>query len=364
MDDIDINSGAQAPHNPPNSAPPLPPDRPPQDDPFVGMEAQSGAPAPPPTQNRQGEASGPIFPAVTPTNDAEFAMSEQEKQGDQDVERTSLACIIGLSLVSFVTMIQASIECDRKVGSVKLHDCKDEYGYAVAVAVISLVITFAFLISYRFCMRERVLKAMPYVAAFLTVWWGFGVGVCTFKEPFNATGNGYFALWAGFFGSFYLTTLTVTRFKDLVGRAKERAMAGSQANKCLLLIAVLSATVMVAAAVDANERNLGDSEEATPQESWGLACSIVSFLLVLIWFFIEYLKQNRGWTNPIRPGWFAAFLSLWWLFGVAVLTFDAPFTMTGNGYFATWGAFGASLYLCYLFFMKSPSGPGEQEGPR
>eukprot|EP00497_Spongosphaera_streptacantha_P005351 TRINITY_DN6314_c0_g2_i1.p1 TRINITY_DN6314_c0_g2~~TRINITY_DN6314_c0_g2_i1.p1 ORF type:complete len:124 (-),score=12.90 TRINITY_DN6314_c0_g2_i1:112-483(-) len=119
---------------------------------------------------------------------------------------------------------------------------------------------------------------------------------------------------------------------------------------------------MIAAAVDADERQGADSESATDQEKWGIACSVVSMGLILIWFLIEYLKRSRGCTNPIRPGWFAAFLVLWWLFGVGVLTFDSPFQFTGNGYFASWGAFGASLYLCYLYFMKAPSDNQGAEG--
>merc|ERR1719419_1338427 len=43
-----------------------------------------------------------------------------------------------------------------------------------------------------------------YVSLFLIIWWGFGAGFMTFKEPFQTVGNGYFASWLGFImsGSF------------------------------------------------------------------------------------------------------------------------------------------------------------------
>lgn len=36
----------------------------------------------------------------------------------------------------------------------------------------------------------------------------------------------------------------------------------------------------------------------------------------------------------------------WWAVSAYVVTFRAPFKGTGNGHFATWGAFGISAMFC------------------
>uniref|UniRef100_A0A7S2TSQ2 Uncharacterized protein n=2 Tax=Lotharella oceanica TaxID=641309 RepID=A0A7S2TSQ2_9EUKA len=41
-------------------------------------------------------------------------------------------------------------------------------------------------------------------------------------------------------------------------------------------------------------------------------------------------------------------MAVWWLCGAAVLTFDRPFTFTGNGYFGCWIACLGSLYWFFL----------------
>ena len=41
----------------------------------------------------------------------------------------------------------------------------------------------------------------------------------------------------------------------------------------------------------------------------------------------------------------ADFLFVWWCIGAGIMTFQGPFTVTTNGYFATWAALAASAHL-------------------
>lgn len=101
---------------------------------------------------------------------------------------SAIPLVFGASLIY---VIAASIVCDD-------NNCRSYYGYAVAVGVVSLIITLLMLI-LRFTKRDSMAeKAHRFVSLFLCLWWLIGAAIGTFKSPFTEVGNGYFAAWAAF----------------------------------------------------------------------------------------------------------------------------------------------------------------------
>merc|ERR1719357_2544847 len=110
------------------------------------------------------------------------------------------------------------------------------------------------------------------------------------------------------------------------------------------MIMVLSFAEAYSCLLKMDERTGTSNRKSSPQEEWGLICSLASAVIIIIFLCLEpRIQRLRG-----QPGIIAYFLVPWWLFGAGVLTFDEPFTVTGNGYFSAWGSFCGSCYLLYL----------------
>jgi len=101
------------------------------------------------------------------------------------------------------------------------------------------------------------------------------------------------------------------------------------------VIFVASVAVMVSAAIEC-----GQQAECGGLVAYGVAVGTVSLAAALLFILI----QKGGNTSEGTVRMFAHFFVLWWLPGVAILTFSGPprFITTGNGYFACWAAFFAS----------------------
>merc|ERR1719195_428427 len=78
-------------------------------------------------------------------------------------------CLVGICGCSLVITIQSIVECDSEFSK----GCRDEYGYAVALGVMSFFISL--LIIAMSCCADALFKQFsPVIAVFFMIWWGLG----------------------------------------------------------------------------------------------------------------------------------------------------------------------------------------------
>jgi len=277
-------------------------------------------------------------------NDQPYELKEVSSDGDKEEKDSYQQNVVGalgsLFLASIVVLAQASQNCENA------GKCESWSAYAVALGCVSALISLGLVLGI-YCHESvegsaRIDKLMPYLSVFLTIWWGIGVATCTFDGPFENTGNGFFACWIALFLSIYTCQITISKLGSFLKSCKNDM--GNPQQRVMGMILVMSFAEAYSCLLQMDEKTTSTSDKASPQEKWGLACSLISAALIIIFLFLEpRLEQLRG-----QPGLLAYFLVPWWLFGAGVLTFDEPFTATGNGYFCAWGSFIASCYLLYL----------------
>jgi len=112
-------------------------------------------------------------------------------------------------------------------------------------------------------------------------------------------------------------------------------------NGCVGGILVASCVELAQAAQNCQESYIKCEDE----NAYAVSVGCVSLFFCLCYFLCLYLKHTlvAKFTQYL-----SLFLMLWWGVGTIVLTFDAPFNTTGNGYFACWGAALLSILYCQL----------------
>jgi len=104
----------------------------------------------------------------------------------------SRAIVFFILMASFIEIIAASIACgEREV-------CSNDYAFAVVSGVFSASTCIVHLLG-----GGKI--PVNVVAGFLGFWWMVSIGVLTLDvdDAFGYAGNGYFAIWCCFLGSFY-----------------------------------------------------------------------------------------------------------------------------------------------------------------
>jgi len=112
-------------------------------------------------------------------------------------------------------------------------------------------------------------------------------------------------------------------------------------NGCVGGILIASCVELAQAGQNCQE----DYIKCEKEHAYAVAVGLVSLIFCLCYFLCLYCKPTivSKFTQYL-----SLFLMLWWGVGTIFLTFDAPFNLTGNGYFACWGAALLSIYYCQL----------------
>lgn len=196
-----------------------------------------------------------------------------------------------------------------------------ELAYALSVSVISLAVCLIIQTGefVKPGLLERVEKP---VSLALFVWWVVGTGVITFRAPFTVVGNGYFSSWAGlFFTSHWALSIDTTKFQDL-----------DKARKILFSFLIASAVEMFACIPFL----VGNVFVA--QSAWGLSAGLISLVVGGALF-----KLHDDIDAAVAKVTAVVLFTIWAVVA-GVCTFDGPFRLAGNGYFASWGGFLLSTF--------------------
>jgi len=136
----------------------------------------------------------------------------------------------------------------------------------------------------------------------------------------------------------------MSSFTDVpwVGQSLNNSQKGF---RVLLVLFFASVVEFLAAAFECGDTN------CERERAWAVVVGAVSTVFSMIFL-----------CCPIsKAGFVSVLLAVWWIAGAAVMTFDAPFILTGNGYFGTWIATIASCLWAYIVYITNY---GNQTHPR
>jgi len=266
--------------------------------------------------------------------------------------------LVILLAASFVVMLQAAIEDGKEQcitsqeatsgGNCTPHN-KSLVSYAVAVGAVSLLVLLGVLACARlrpelvgekkFAMpRGKEAKPIHLLSGFLLLWWAIGCGILTFHEPFKNTSNAYFACWVALLVSMLLG---VDSYAAMHVAWKQYEDAAADLTTYFLLIMLLASFVLFLASLD----YVSDSS----QGAWGFSCALITALLTAV--YMAGRSRNKL-TVPVSKVLTGLIFALW-VFGAGVLTFDEPFSTTGNGFFSCWVGVVASASLAYQCYFNT-----------
>lgn len=192
--------------------------------------------------------------------------------------------------------------------------------YALSVACVSLSV--CLIIQTAEFVRPGFLEQTEKPCSlFLLVWWFIGTGIITFKGPFIYTSNGWFGAWGGL-----LATV-----KWSIGL--KSANFDKQELGVKYLFAIVSCSLLLIFSCIQPLK----FDEHRGNSAFGIAAGVVS--LVACAYLIASYKSIPETIMKVTM----AILFALWACIAGICTFNGPFILTGNGYFACWAGMISSL---------------------
>jgi len=311
-----------------------------------------------------------------------YALWTPEEESMADLAKDPRVHVGMIAVASFFEFWAAGILCEWKT-ALDINDvnqCVDEYAYAVAIGIISFVVSVVMIVLY-LCAKGVAEKVQPVVAVFLFLWWVAGFIVVTFEAPFpsacgtspavtgyqtsgaasnrgGGTANGYISVWIAFFASI----MYMMSIPQVQGACSGISSKSGEDGMMLMPLALGSLIVMAQGCFDCNKSEYGPSVDCSNSgTAWAVAAGCISFILAVLMMLVGALADFKKYLF--------AFLTFWWFVCIAVLTFSYAdnddlkygiFADAGNGFFASWLAFMTSIAGAYSYFV-APIGVADDD---
>jgi len=213
--------------------------------------------------------------------------------------------LVGLFFASFIFMISAISQKNY---------LDSWYGYALSVGIVGMFLALVGLVALKFASEIP----QHYMAWFILLWSVLGACLMTFGEgKFTVTGNGYFSVWAMAIFSVQNCGVTGDDIRKQVHSTSSIAGLG-----------IASVIMIIAIAYEVGIKN---------HRGNAIYTLILSCLTIVFVGAIMYMQRKTEAPMPAlyQFGVLSVF-AIMWIVAACLVTFNGPFTVTGNGYFTAW----------------------------
>lgn len=234
--------------------------------------------------------------------------------------RSSTAMSFQINDVQFPLVLVLATSFVLLLAVMTCEDNMKSRGYAIAVPVISIVLSLSYLLLTIF--KEQIYTMYGKHMTNILFMWNFtGASFLTFSSPFITTGNGYFAAWGCVVTSAMTMGFTGEAFRSRIEGLGP--LLGTCGSAALVVIALIA--------------HIGSGRVNRKESVYAMVVCLISILAVagIIYYEKKLDQAIPKWFLRVKFG-LLAFFALLWLVLACLVTFKGPFNFTGNGYFASW----------------------------